>query len=144
MSDSLERAREQRASLRGAMGNLESALAAPTPGREGAWRQELQAKLGALSDALEWHISSTEAEDGLLAEIMSSAPRLARRVERARSDHERLRADLQRSSAAVDAETDVAVLRDQLIALLTDLVRHRQLGSDLVYEAYNVDIEAAD
>lgn len=144
MSDSLERARENRASLRSAMREVESALAAPTPAREGPWRHEIGAKLDVLGDALESHIAATENEDGLLAEIMSSAPRLARRVERARTDHERLRADLQQASTAVEADADVNVVRDNVGSLLIDLVRHRQLGSDLVYEAYNVDIEGAD
>jgi hypothetical protein len=144
MSDSLERARQNRASLRSAMRELESALAAPTPGREGPWRGEIGAKLEVLGDALESHITATEDDDGLLAQIMSSAPRLARRVDRARSDHERLRADLQQASVAVAADAAVTAVRDHVGALLIDLVRHRQLGSDLVYDAYNVDIEGAD
>jgi hypothetical protein len=144
MSDSLERARANRASLRSAMRDVESALAAPTPGRDGPWRREIGAKLEVLGDALESHITATEHEDGLLAQIMSSAPRLARRIERARADHERLRVDLQQASAAVGEDATVTVVREQVGALLIDLVRHRQLGSDLVYDAYNVDIEGSD
>lgn len=140
MSDSLEQARERRASLRLAMREVESALAAPAPGREDSWRGEIGARLDALGDALEAHVAATEADDGLLAEIMASAPRLARRVERARADHERLRGGL----AAIDRGAAVTAVRDQVGALLVDLVRHRQLGSDLVYDAYNVDIEGAD
>jgi hypothetical protein len=144
MSDSLERARENRASLRSAMRELESALAAPAPGREGPWRREIGAKLDVLGGALESHIAATEHEDGLLAQIMSSAPRLARRIDRATADHVRLRADLQQASATVAADAAVTAVRDHVGALLIDLVRHRQLGSDLVYDAYNIDIEGAD
>jgi hypothetical protein len=144
MSELLGRAREQRASLRAAMGAVESALAAPTPSRERQWRQELGTRLSELNEALEWHISSTEGDDGLLAEIVSSAPRLAHRVDRARADHEHLRSLLRAATDAVEADEGVASLRDQVVELLAALVRHRQLGSDLVYEAYNVDIEAAD
>ena len=35
-------------------------------------------------------------------------------------------------------------IRDQVVSVLTEIVRHRQLGSDLVYDAYNIDIDAAD
>jgi hypothetical protein len=129
------------------MGDVESALGAPAPGREGAWRRDLGVKLAALSEALEWHIAGTEGDGGLLAEIAASAPRLTHRLDRARTDHGRLHSDLSRLCAAVDAadaEADVAVLRDDVLVLLTDLARHVQLASDLVYDAYSVDIEAAD
>ena len=35
-------------------------------------------------------------------------------------------------------------VRASVTGLLGDLVRHRQTGADLVYEAYQVDIDAAD
>ena len=36
--------------------------------------------------------------------------------------------------------TDVEGVRDLGTALLGRLIRHRQLGSDLIYEAYTADI----
>jgi len=144
VSDSLDRARERRASLRSAMGSVESMLAAPTPSREGLWRKELGEALVTLQDALGWHIAATEGPDGLLEEIMAAEPRLAHKVNRARTDHERLRTEVERAIVATEAATGVDALREQVVSLLGNLVRHRQLGSDLVYEAYNVDIEAGD
>jgi hypothetical protein len=50
-------------------------------------------------------------------------------------------------AAIADVPTDdvgVAGVRDQVVAVLSGLVRHRQAGADMVYEAYNVDIEAGD
>ena len=144
MSDSLDRARQDRAGLRSAMGEVEAMLAAPSPRREPAWRQELSTSLAALREALEWHIKATEGEDGLLQQIASSTPRLADRVKQASADHERLQAGIARAAADIEAGADVAVLRNDVVGVLTDLVRHRQLGSDLVYDAYNVDLEADD
>ena len=144
MTDRLERAREHRASLRAAMGEVEAALAAPRPRREGPWREELSVKLAALGQALDWHIAVTEGEDGLLVDIETAAPRLAHRVERARGDHQRLQSGIRQASDAIVAGAAVQELRDQIVTLLSELVRHRQLGSDLVFDAYNVDIEAAD
>jgi hypothetical protein len=40
-----------------------------------------------------------------------------------------------------DINMDVDTVRDRGTALLGRLVRHRQRGSELVYEAYTVDIE---
>jgi hypothetical protein len=126
------------------MGDVESALAAPGPGRDDAWRKELGQSLLVLSDALEWHISGTEGEDGLLAEILTTAPRLAHKIDQAHADHARIRAAIAAAAAGTDAGTDVVALRQDVVALLTDLVHHRQFGADLVYDAYNVDIEAVD
>jgi hypothetical protein len=68
-------------------------------------------------------------------------------VERARNEHETLRQTVERTLAAVPrdgSDVDVAHARDMVVELLTAVVRHRHLGADLVYEAYNVDMEAGD
>src|SRR5258706_7117356 len=117
MSDSLERARGARASLRSAMGDVESALAAPGPGREEAWRGELGESLTALSDSLEWHISGTEGEDGLLAEILTTAPRLAHKIDQAHADHGRLRDAITQATADIETHAEIGVLRDEVVHL---------------------------
>jgi hypothetical protein len=144
MSEPLSRARERRAGMRAAIGSVEASIAAPSPGREDQWRQDVGRDLQVLSDALERHIAETEAPDGLLAEIVQSAPRLAPRVNKTKADHEALRGELAETCASAAAGVDVATLRDRVVDVLVHLVRHRQLGSDLVYEAYMVDIDAAD
>jgi len=45
-----------------------------------------------------------------------------------------------RSGTTFAEEEWVDAQRDRLLALLGSLVRHRQRGADLVYEAYAVDI----
>jgi hypothetical protein len=110
-----------------------------------AWSTELRQQLDALSSALDQHVTMTEGPDGLLADIVVAAPRLAHRVDVTRKDHLRLRSQLDTVLDSLPAdESGVAEVRDQVVELLTSLVRHRQAGADLVYEAYNVDIEAAD
>ena len=42
------------------------------------------------------------------------------------------------------AETDVDDLRERATGLLGHLVRHRQRGADLIYEAYQTDIGGGD
>jgi hypothetical protein len=145
MSDPLGQVREHRAGLRAAIGQVESSLASPAPGRVAAWSTELRRQLDALSSAFEQHVTMTEGPDGLLEDIVVAAPRLAHRVDVTRKDHTRLRSQLDAVLASLPAdESRVAQLRNQVVDLLTSLVRHRQAGADLVYEAYNVDIEAAD
>lgn len=145
MSESLERAREHRAGLRATIGNLERALATAARGRVDAWSKEVRDELLSLSEALEQHIELTEAPDGLLSDIATAAPRLAHRVERTRADHVALRRHVASALDALRPEEDaINEARDRVVELLTAIVRHRHLGADLVYEAYNVDIEAGD
>jgi cytochrome c556 len=147
MSERIEAARQHRAGLRAAVGSVESALSSAARGRVKAWSTDLRDELATLSEALEQHIEITEAPDGLLADIASAVPRLVHRVEKTRADHTVLRDAVR---AAVDALPDgddedaIANARDKVVALLTAVVHHRHLGADLVYEAYNVDIEAMD
>ncbi|HUP85894.1 MAG TPA: hypothetical protein VM143_09530 [Acidimicrobiales bacterium] len=147
MSDRLEEARQHRAGLRAAVGAVESALSSAARGRVKAWSVELREELASLSESLDAHIESTEAPDGLLADIAAAVPRLAHRVERTRADHTVLRAALATAAAALpdgDDDGDVPDARTRVVELLTAIVHHRHLGADLVYEAYNVDIEASD
>jgi hypothetical protein len=44
------------------------------------------------------------------------------------------------ATTGVESETELSDLRDELQRLLGRIVRHRQLGADLVWEAYNLDI----
>jgi len=145
VSDRLDQAREQRAGLRAAIGRVERALSTAARGRADAWAKELREELDDLGAALELHITTTESTDGLLNDIVAAAPRLAHRVDMARSDHAALR-NLHREAVVplTGDEDDVAEARDRVVELLTALVRHRHLGADMVYEAYNVDIEASD
>ena len=147
MSDRIEQARQHRAGLRAAVGSVESALSSAARGRVKAWSTDLRDELATLAEALEQHIEITEAPDGLLADITASAPRLSRRVERTRADHSVLRDALQKAVDALpdgDDEGAIPAARDRVVELLTAIVHHRHLGADLVYEAYTVDIEAAD
>ena len=145
MSESLEQARVQRQGLRAAIGRVERSMSTPGPGRAELWAKEVLGELQALGEALDQHIELTESPDGLLADIIEAAPRLAHRVDQTKNDHVQLR---DRHKAAVDSlkgtDESIAEARDRIVELLTALVRHRHLGADLVYEAYNVDIEAAD
>ena len=145
----LDAVRAQRVGLRGAMDQVERSIVAAATGRVAEWSAAVRAAMENLSNAFEHHMKVTEASDGLLAEVMQEAPRLARRVDIIKADHATIGAALegvQRTLRQGDAADDVGVRRltDDVISLLSQLVQHRHLGADLVYEAYNVDIDAAD
>lgn len=145
MTDALEEARERRISLRAAMGEVEKSLTAPS-GRVEVWAKTLRADLEKLSDALELHITTTEAPGAVLDDIVATAPHLADRVEQARREHEALRYRLHAALQALPdgPQVDVRGTRDRVVEVLSGIVHHRHLGADLVFDAYDVDIDADD
>jgi hypothetical protein len=145
VSDSLDQARDRRAGLRSTIDKVERALARPAQGPLEEWSRDLGEQLSLMSAALDQHISVTEGKDGLLADILDAAPRLGNLIEHARADHRRLRAELDAVLLSLPVDSaGVAKVREDVTGLLGALVRHRQTGADLVYEACQVDIDAAD
>jgi len=145
-TSALQAAKGQRLSLRRAIAELETALAAP--GHEeadGAWLDGLTGALEHLREVFAVHVEVTEAPGGLYEEILENAPRLANRVARFRREHAELSEGIARGIAAARMAGGLHVreaeaLRDDMVRLLGDLVRHRKRGLDLTYEAYHVDI----
>ena len=56
----------------------------------------------------------------------------------------RLAAALGEIDSADERGLDLGALREDLTGLIGALVRHRQRGSDLVYEAFEVDLGGSD
>lgn len=132
-----------RAELRGSMTALEQALAAPTPGRAGAWAERVDAALGELAADFGEHVTATEGPDGLHGAVLAAAPRLSNSVNRLVVEHAviaDLVGDLLRLVRLPVADGEVTAVRDLGTALLSRLARHRQQGADLIYQAYQVDL----
>jgi hypothetical protein len=97
-------------------------------------------------DAFDQHVIVTEKPGGLYDEIMERAPRLVGTVGRLHEEHPTIAqsiATLLSKLELGEVGTDVWPLdksRDDLQRLIGAVVRHRQKGADLVWEAYNVDI----
>jgi hypothetical protein len=141
----LEAAKGQRLSLRRAIGQLEEGLTEPAVGRAKDWAANLAPVLDDLKTVFSVHVEVTEGPGGLYEEIMENAPRLANKIDRFTREHASITHQLDQAMASVrliqgqDA-TASDDLRDALVRLFADLVRHRRRGVDLVYEAYHVDI----
>jgi hypothetical protein len=134
------RARRER--LRAELINLEQVLSAPAADTEG-WTTQVRGAAAAMHETLRHHVEETEARDGMLAQVARDAPWLEGRLEQLRSEHEQLLADAE-ALVACCAEGDPQQIREDAMALLQQVSRHRQLGTDLLYDAYLVDISAAD
>jgi hypothetical protein len=139
----LERARRQRRGLQAALVAVEDAVAAPWSGRDADWRARVDAALLEAEAALAAHVAATESPDGLFAEVMEQAPRLAHAVEKLRAEHVTLRealAELRRLAAEAPPEE----VYERTLPVLGAFSQHRHRGAELVYDAYNVDISTGD
>lgn len=136
-----ERVVDRRQDLYDGMRRLESRVARPSGLAD--WRIEIEAALANLEESLASHIQQVESEGGLFAEILEHSPHLAANVESLKEEHEELMAACHKS-LSMAADWAPATLRRKVNVLLVRLAVHRQFGAELLFDAYNVDIAAAD
>ena len=139
----LEELRRHRAELRESMSALEDALAAPATGDPARWAERVHVALVELAGDFREHVDITEGPNGLYRDLLTSAPRLSDAVASLTREHVLICGQVDGLMARVTAPRvveDVDRVRGLGTALLGRLVRHRQRGSDLVFEAYEFDI----
>lgn len=145
LSPALAEAGRRRGDLHHALVQVEKAISSPAVGREADWSKEVALALEGLRRTIDEHIEVTERPDGLYDEIKHRAPRLASKIERLAEEHPVMRDQttqtIERLQATPVGEAwPLEDARDDLQRLLGRIVKHRQLGADLVWEAYNLDI----
>jgi len=140
-----EEAARRRADLHHALVDVERAISSPAAGRLDTWTGDVVKRLSILFDSIDEHIEVTERPEGLYEEILHRAPRLSSQVDRLRAEHPALRAGTAElverlHSIPVGPGWPLDEARDDAQRLLGKIVKHRQRGADLVWEAYNLDI----
>ena len=137
----LEVAARRRRELHEALVVFEEALASPVRDRV-TWHAEVSEALEALGHAFEDHVAATEAAGGLYDEMGATSPHLSAKANRLRAEHPAITAGLIEGSARLAAPPadDADAVREELQRLMGQIVRHRQHGADLVWEAYAIDI----
>src|SRR3954451_10458 len=146
LTAALHAARQRRKTLHDTLVHLEEALSSPAAGRIPGWTATVLKELYEVRDAFEQHILVTEQTDGLYDEILDRAPRLAGNVRRLRDEHPEIREGIAANLEHLE-HTEIGSdgwpldeARDDLQRFIGSVIRHRQRGADLVWEAYNVDI----
>ena len=143
----LDAVRRRRAELRETLGGLERALAAPARGRAVIWGEAVHAVIVDLADDFGAHVEVTEGPDGLHQAILSGDLRLSNAVDALTAEHAGIAAEIAElvaDSAAPVTPDDVDGLRERGTKLLGHLIRHRQRGAVLIYEAFETDIGGGD
>jgi predicted RNase H-like nuclease (RuvC/YqgF family) len=141
----LDAVRIRREALYEAVVGLEDALTTPV-GDGHKWRLRVAMAVDHAAVRIEEHAQQTEAKGGFLEKVLIEEPRLQRKINQLKVDHERLEKEVDALRTAVSLVDDDAVpdqstsIRNRAIELLGQLTRHRQRGADLIYEAYQVDI----
>jgi hypothetical protein len=113
-----------------------------SPGKNGAFVEKLKSALEQLASSWAAHVTETEAAGGLLNDLVATAPRLCPAVEQLRHDHPALTEELRllRLRLMGEKASPTAKTRRTISALLAELIHHDQVGAELVWDAYNVDI----
>lgn len=137
-TEALAAAKRRRVELKSAVSSVESAAAAPAA--SAGWADDLVRELEELREAFDQHVEEVEGRDGLLAEVVTTAPRLANKVKQVEAEHPPLIEQIARTIDEVRASADPERSRVVVLEALAAVARHRQRGADLVYEAYSVDI----
>ena len=146
LTPALSEAKRRRATLHDALVHLEIAISSPGAGRIPEWTALVTKEMIGVRDAFDQHVLVTEKPDGLYEEIIMRAPRLDGTVRRLKDEHpeiaEKIGQMVQRLEAATigGPEWPLDYARDDLQRFIGTVIRHRQKGADLVWEAYNVDI----
>ena len=139
----LQAAAQRRRELREALIAFEEALSSPMRDRV-TWHVEATDALEALGHAFEDHVDATEASGGLYDEMREKSPHLRAKANRLREEHPAITAALVEASARLAAppadEADADAIRGELQRLMGRIMRHRQHGADLVWDAYAIDI----
>jgi hypothetical protein len=132
-----------------AMYHLELALASAAPRRERVWNKRVIEELGRVSDLLDEHARSVEAEDGLLSMFVAAHPRLSHCVDRLCREHSSLlkQGRSLKQQFAHHGEGDLPNYRDvrkAIRSLLNALCKDRADVNDVVFEAFSTDIGIGD
>ncbi len=147
LPEMLPELRGRRDRLRRATLALEDAASAPAAGDVTAWGAAVAARLDDFAAAFDDHVEITEGEDGLFHELVEASLEVTSAVDRLRRDHVTMQAELERArahAAEVRDRAGIEEVRRSILQLAASVFKHRQRGSDLLYDAYSVDVSVGD
>lgn len=127
--------------LGGLLQALEQHLVQPTD--SDGWLGSLRESLSGLVDLCSTHFK-VEEETGLHIELREQSPRLAGRLERLISDHDRILGTLQKLIADLPAETigpaEAGPFKERVLSAVETLHEHERAENEIMMDAYWDDL----
>ena len=143
--------RDDRARMLKAMSALEASLAAGAVTRQQDWKARVMTTLGVLEEAMKAQTRELDSGTGVLAEILDTAPRFERQVRQLRDHYSdlvrqihSLREQFTNAGNGGSETPDVAEIRQRLAWLITAIRHFQGRESDLLQDAFSVDIGVGD
>jgi len=141
-------ANEGRQRMLSAMRGLENALAQPSFARWEEWHQHVSEMLEQLQIALRETREVSDQEGSLLTVLVTEYPRLQPRCESLRSEYDTIQKRIehlrQKFAEHEPSPSCIAEMRQKLADLLTAIRRVQADETELIFEAYQVDIGGGD
>ena len=139
-SETMQRLRAQRDRLRDCLLALETVLNDDDSQLIG---DDTAAKLVALAQAFDAHVTFAEGPDGLYQDLLDDSFEVASEIDHLRREHGLISQALATADARIQG-ADTRGARSAIQNVVKLLTQHRQHGADLLYHAYNVDVAAGD
>lgn len=148
-AEQTQAARDERVRMVVAARELENALSAASWHRERDWYRRVQDSLIVLQTALRDTRDAANEEGSLLSDVVTEAPRLESRVRRIRDEYEDLERHVeslrfQLAEIGTEEEQNVDDIRQRLSRLITALQHVQSKETELLYEAFQVDVGVGD
>lgn len=140
MDASLGRIKVRRERLEASAIDLESAVTRAA-GDSDTWIAGVQAAATEVGAALQAHIDEVEKPGGLYEDVIGRSPRQIHTIDVLRREHVVMGEQVERLDGTLaDRRSTVDDVRQQALALLAQISRHRHRGADLLWDSYDFDI----
>lgn len=143
----IARSRGDRARSLESLHAVEKQAGAAGPARPNEWRDDLLAVLDDLASSLHDQYERSASAEGLLSRVVEEAPHLQSSVNELRKRQSSLVAeidDLRRSLADLTRTPDVDAVRSRVADMTAEIRELRAWETDIVYDAYAVDLGIGD
>lgn len=143
----IDRSRSDRARSLESLHAVEKQAGAAGPARPNEWRDDLLTVLDDLASSLHYQYERSASAEGLLSRVVEEAPHLQSSVNELRKRQSSLVEeidDLRRSLADLTRTPDVDTVRSRVADMTAEIRELRAWETDIVYDAYAVDLGIGD
>lgn len=109
-----------------------------------AWCTRVRHAAVQLAETIEHHVQEADSSDGFLDQVTHDAPQLTARARSLRAEHPAMLADARTMLETWPHDPEPATLRAHVEPVVRAVRRHRERGTELLMDAYALDLPAGD